>query len=287
MLLSSLAIFMLLRPMILTSELSNLGITIHCSDGRLTAKVTDQFDNAAFKQAGPILQEIGARRLTEFDLSGSGVSDLSPLRGLTGLSTLDLSYTKIRDLSPLIRLTSLQILNVSNTPVTKLQPLEHLTALKELNLSNTKVSDIVALSGLFNLTHLLLGTTEVGDITPLGGLSALEQLDLSATSVESIASLKGLTTITKLDLSDTKLSDLSPLKGHTALTKLILSGDPEVTDLSILKDLPNVEVLCSSSGSSDDYGMTVAFLSSENYANPCGVKITDPNPSQGVSQQNK
>jgi Leucine-rich repeat (LRR) protein len=51
------------------------------------------------------------------DLSGTDISDLAPLAGLTGLHVLYLSGTKVSDLAPLAGLTGLQSLHLSRTKV--------------------------------------------------------------------------------------------------------------------------------------------------------------------------
>ena len=61
--------------------------------------------------------------LKTLDLSGTGVSDLSSLTGLTALETLNLSNTRISDLTALKSLTALETLDISNTGVTKLDSL--------------------------------------------------------------------------------------------------------------------------------------------------------------------
>jgi hypothetical protein len=75
------------------------------------------------------------------DLYGTGVSDLTPLAGLTGLHTLHLSRTDVSDLAPLAALTGLQSLYLYGTGVSDLTPLAGLTGLHTLHLSDTSVSD--------------------------------------------------------------------------------------------------------------------------------------------------
>src|SRR5687768_1833185 len=53
--------------------------------------------------------------VTYCSLSGTSVSDLSPLAGLTSLQSLDCFGTSVSDLSPLAGLTSLQSLDCSRT----------------------------------------------------------------------------------------------------------------------------------------------------------------------------
>ena len=124
--------------------------------------------------------------LTNLYLSGAGVSDISAISGLTGLTNLDLSYTGVSDISALSGLTGLTDLDLSNTGVSDISALSGLTGLTNLYLSYTGVSDISALSGLAGLTNLYLSDTAVSDISALSGLTGLTNLDLRNLSLSSI-----------------------------------------------------------------------------------------------------
>ncbi len=74
----------------------------------------------------------GLSGLTSLILWGTPVSDLSPLAGLTGLTSLDLNHTRVSDLSPLAGLSGLTSLHLIGTPVSDLSPLAGLMKLSEL-----------------------------------------------------------------------------------------------------------------------------------------------------------
>ena len=67
--------------------------------------------------------------VTELDLSGSGIDDISQLAVCEQLESLDLSGNEISDLSPLVGLSALRELNVSGNKVASLSPLMGLSAL--------------------------------------------------------------------------------------------------------------------------------------------------------------
>jgi internalin A len=128
------------------------------------------------------------------------------LRGCVGMS----------DLSPLRGLTALRELNLSGCAgLTDLSPLQGLTALRELNLSGcVGVSDLSPLRGLTALYSLTLrGCVGVSDLSPLQGLTTLQWLDLiDCVGVSDLSPLRGLTALHTLDLSDcTRVTDLSPV----------------------------------------------------------------------------
>ncbi len=126
----------------------------------------------------------GMSTLRRLSLWKSGVSDLSPLKGLR-IEQLDLSETKVRDLSPL-----------RGMPLTS------------LDLSETKVDDLSPLRGM-PLTRLDIYGTAVSDLSPLQGMR-LRQLNLFHTKVRDLSPLRGML-FESLDLSGCETDDLSPL----------------------------------------------------------------------------
>ncbi|MEM9066826.1 MAG: P-loop NTPase fold protein, partial [Planctomycetota bacterium] len=88
------------------------------------------------------------RSATKLDLSGSDITDVSALSGLTALQELYLSDTGVSDVSALSGLTALQTLSLGDTGVSDVSALSGLTALQTLSLGGTGVSDVSALSGL-------------------------------------------------------------------------------------------------------------------------------------------
>jgi len=162
--------------------------------------------------------------LQELDLSGTQVSDIEPLRGLSKLQEFNLWNTQVSDIEPLRDLSNLQMLYLSGTQVSDIEPLRGITNLQWLDLSNTQVSDIEPLRGLTNLKGLFLPDTQVSDIEPLRGLSKLQELYLSDTQVSDIEPLGGLSNLQGLFLGNTQVSDIEPLRGLSKLQDLFLSG---------------------------------------------------------------
>jgi len=93
----------------------------------------------------------------------SQLSDLGPLRGLQ-LHELDCSFTRIKDLQPLQGMP-LERLWLRQTPITSLAPLAE-TKLRLLHCASTPVSDLSPLGGL-SLEELDCGNTRVRDLSPL------------------------------------------------------------------------------------------------------------------------
>ena len=191
-----------------------------------------------------------ATNLTELDLgvevvdgrlvNSNDISNLSPLSGLTNLTTLLLQANSITDVSPLSGLTNLTTLRLYANSITDVSPLSGLTRLELLNLSTNSIADVSPLSGLTNLTVLWLYRTSITDVSPLSGLTRLEFLNLSANSITDVSPLSGLTRLEFLNLSANSITDVSPLSGLTRLEFLNLSAN-SITDVSPLSGLTRLE----------------------------------------------
>jgi hypothetical protein len=163
-------------------------------------------DANAAREAADVLEAFCSHqprwRTVSLDLSGTQVSDVGALSGLTSLQELDLSGTQVRDVGALSGLTNLQSLNLSFTQVNDVGALAGLTNLQTLGLAGTPVSDVGALAGLTNLQTLNLAGTPVSDVGALVGLTNLQLLDLSFTQVSDVGALSDLPNLDRLFLPD-------------------------------------------------------------------------------------
>jgi internalin A len=119
-------------------------------------------------------------RLATLTLFDGHFSDLSPLAGLTHLTTLEvINCTQVRDLGPLARLLRLTRLTLWHCPqIQDLTPLARLTALTDLSLGYCpQVSDLSPLAGLSQLIRLDLRGNgrriRAGRLRPLAGMPQL------------------------------------------------------------------------------------------------------------------
>lgn len=189
------------------------------------------------------LKQIGKlTNLTNLELGGD-FSDLTPLAGLTKLTSLYLSSSKISDLTPLSSLTNLTILNLkNNTRLVDITPLAQLTNLKELCLAGSKISDLTPLASLTNMEELWLVGNQITDITPLSGLTNLLYLHLDSNDISDITPIAKLTNLIKLSLRDNDISNLTQLTGLAALSSLDLSRN-KISDIAPLAKLTNLAYL--------------------------------------------
>ena len=184
--------------------------------------------NPGYNGRGQFAEQGG--KIVLIDLSGAGLTDLTPLKGLS-LEALDISRNPVSDLSPLKGMP-LRKLGLEGTKVVDLAPLGGMP-LTDLYMNNTPVRDLSPLKGL-PLKMLNLFETGVEDLSPLAGM-ALEFLWLNGTRVKDISPLKGCPLVS-LTLERTPVADLSPLAG-SKLERLHI-GQSAVTDLTPIKGLP-------------------------------------------------
>jgi hypothetical protein len=120
--------------------------------------------------------------------SGSEIRDLSPLAGLRRLKTLVFDDALFyADLTPLEGLTELTTLRLRLETGLDFGPLEELHNLRTLELSSVRMTDLHPLEGLHQLTHLdLHNNPALKDIRPLldnSGLGEGDTISLTYTSV--------------------------------------------------------------------------------------------------------
>jgi Leucine-rich repeat (LRR) protein len=108
------------------TELANYGIDIANNGTNAKASV---LDNEGLSKITPRLERLGPT-LRTLNLSGTRVSDLEPLKGLTALRSLYLGGTRVSSLEPLRGLVALRTLDLRGTKVSSLEPVYNLPKLR-------------------------------------------------------------------------------------------------------------------------------------------------------------
>ncbi len=142
--------------------------------------------------------------VTELDLSGKGIDDISVLSQCTALTTLNLKNNSVSDLTALVDLPNLTWLCIWNNKVTDLSPLMGLTGLQYLDADGNKITKIAALTELTELTELYLNGNPLKNVSPLLGLAKLEKLGLKNTGLDDgdLTALAALTGLRELSIDD-------------------------------------------------------------------------------------
>lgn len=158
--------------------------------------------------------------VTELDLSGCDVNDISLLSVCTKLKKLDLSDNSISDISALVDIPELAELDLSNNRISDISPLMSVSKLTYLNLAGNRIKSVAALQDLTSLTELNLSSNELGGIAAVGRLTNLKTLWMDDTGLKdaSLEELYGLKNLKKLSIKDN--SELSEAAVTTLQKKL-------------------------------------------------------------------
>src|SRR5690606_9515383 len=101
-------------------------------------------------------------RWTSLKAAHTSITSLEPLENMHELGFLDVSGTRITDFSPLAKLTNLQVLRVAQSAFSDLSLLLNLNKLTSLDISSTQVRDLTPLQHLPHLHELT--ASGLGDI---------------------------------------------------------------------------------------------------------------------------
>lgn len=171
--------------------------------------------------------------VTELDLQQQGVDpdqpyihNLDALKYFTDLTYLGLGFavqneqdpTAPIDISPLAGMTKLTSLQLGGLVIDDISVVANMPDLESLTLfgGNTLV-DISPLAGLSKLRALTLRGNQISDITPLKGITSLVYLDLQDNQVTDVSVIAGLTNMNRLFLDGNPIADYSVLfdvRGH-------------------------------------------------------------------------
>ena len=176
---------------------------------------------------------------------GAGIKDITPLKGLTALTSLyisanvsgpDIDPLRFSDLRPLQDMTALTSLTLHNIDqISDLTPLRRLTGLTFLRVSANQISDITPLEKMTNLYQLHIESNEISDITPLEKMTKLAILSLHYNEITDVSALENLTSLQKLSLRNNPIEDLAPLH------KLKQQNPSVEIDIDINADLNNFQ----------------------------------------------
>ena len=217
--------------------------------------------------------------VTELDLRGLGLTDISVLSKCTELTKLDLRDNSISDISALVDLQKLEWLCLWNNKVEDIRPLMTLIKLKHLDMDNNQVKDLAVIEHLTSLEALWLSGNPLDDIKVLTSLPELRRLGLKNTGLtdEDLDVLIKLTKLTELTMENNpkltanKFAELEAALpnceiSHSELLYVVKYGDGEfksdatnlsasglgITDISELKHFTALQTLVLSSNSTSD-----------------------------------
>jgi tetratricopeptide (TPR) repeat protein len=136
------------------------------------------------------------RKKKTLKLSNSGITDVSPLAGLSDLAELNLNDNEISNIEPLANLSSLEYLSLENNNISRFSNLIGIhKKLNRLNLSKNRITDISELSILSELQELDISDNKITNLVPIVALPNLAELNFSNNSIQEINKVDGLTNL--------------------------------------------------------------------------------------------
>lgn len=164
------------------------------------------------------------RGVTELDLSGYGLTDLTGLEHFQSLETLDLSGNQLTDVTVLENLRYLKTLDLSFNQLEQIPELPE--TLESLNLEGNDVSDLAFLPESETLTTLNLRDNDVETLDVLPERTPnVTQLNLRGNAVVSVEPLRAMTALKDVNLRDNRITDMSPLEALDISERLYVTGN--------------------------------------------------------------
>ena len=190
------------------------------------------------------LKELFVREERE-EFRGKGISDLTPISGLTQLESLSIGGigNHVSDLSPIANLTNIKQLGLGGNPITDLSPIANFTQLESISFDDSvPLTDISVLADMENLAEVHMWGPRFRNMSPLANLPNIEIINLCGNEISEIPSLKNAPKLKELYVFDNNVSDVSILQELTNLERLNLREN-NITDISPLAELTNLKWL--------------------------------------------
>ena len=167
--------------------------------------------------------------LTNLDLSGNDLGDISALSDLVNLHYVYLNDNRIENISPLSDLANLRQVILAGNAIVDISPLSSLSKLGAVFLDDNQIVDISPLSDLPRLQHVFLDGNQIEDISALSDVPNLFTVFLGGNRIEDISTVADWASLDWLELSANAIVDISALRRNANLGRgdhLELSGNP-------------------------------------------------------------
>lgn len=245
--------------------------------------------------------------LRKLNISGTAISDLSPISSISQLSELDISNTSITDVGPLEKNTKLSVLDIEHTTISDLSSLTGLTSLELIKADSSGITQESALA--FNKQNRALLLYQSSDLVAwwealpsdwahffskkmdfnknpstkeLQTLLNTDSLVISNFSNDSLIYLDEFKILEYLKLDHMKTDDLSPLLVLEELSGLSINNG-DVSDIASIAKMTQLEDLDFSTTSLDDISF-ISGLTEVKSLNLSGTAVVSLKPLTGLSK---
>lgn len=200
-------------------------------------------------------------KLEHLILNNCGLSTISSLSQLTGLTYLDLSNNTLRDITAIASMTALNELNLQANVLTNIDSLSSCKELQKLNVSHNSIAslspifvidsittldatqnNITSTNGIDSLIHieyLYLSHNKLTDVQAISNCSKLKELAIASNQFENIVALSALNNLEFLDFSHNEVKELPAWDKTSKLVTI----DGSYNKLKSLDSLGGLEAL--------------------------------------------
>ena len=200
-----------------------------------------QVPEGTFSDLSPLK---GLTGLTKLEICGTHASSVDDIAGLTNLTSLKIESPKHLDLSAIGNLTNLKTLSLEACGIDNegfnyiTDKLTGLTSLElgYLNYEGNDISDISSITKLTKLQTLYLDNNNIADITPLSELTDLEFLSIRCNLVTDISALGNLTKLRNLYAAGCGITDIKALEPIVSNLQALDLTENSITDFSLLQE---------------------------------------------------
>lgn len=178
-------------------------------------------------------------RYLELENCVVSVENLRQIAACEQLEVLILADCGISNVEPLRRLSGLRILDLSDNSISSISALTALRALDELYLGHNALTALPILRGMDTLRILDLSYNALDYVGGLSACPTIERLNLSHNRLKTVTSLSALSNLIWLNASNNAVSDTTPLAPCTKLESFLMSNN-KLTGVDFLEGCPNI-----------------------------------------------
>ena len=142
------------------------------------------------------------------------------------LTELDISGKELTDVSVVGFMNNLTLLNISNNQVSDISTLSGLTKLTKLNAAQNKISDIAVVAKFPALETLNVSKNGITDLGAIKDLAALKTLRVDGNQITKVFVISNVKTLNSVNLNNNKIENLAPLAKNKKLKELKVKGNP-------------------------------------------------------------
>ena len=165
---------------------------------------------------------------------GLSMSNLTPLKSLTGLRLLDLTDNSISNIDAILGNADLEELYLGHNAMESLPSLRGFTKLRIIDLSYNALTNVTALSGCPTIERLNLANNRLTSVNAVGALTDLVYFNASNNKIDEVSALEGCTKLETFLMENNALVNIDFLANvHT-----IREVDIDYNDVLAVPDFP-------------------------------------------------